>query len=43
MLFEKHGIKDIRSIFICFDGVTNRKTLLDRLKEIIYISKENIC
>lgn len=43
MLLKKHNIKDIRSIYICFDGVKNKKTLLDRLKEIIYISKENVC
>lgn len=43
MLLEKHNIKDIRSIYICFDDVKNKKTLLDRLRRIIYISKENVC
>lgn len=42
MLIEKYCIKDLRSIFICFD-VKNLKELLDKLKEIIYISKENVC
>lgn len=42
-MLEKHyNIKDLRSIFICFD-VKNLKELLDKLKEIIYISKENVC
>lgn len=43
MLFEKYNIKDIRTIYICFDETKSRKELLDRLKEIIYISKENVC
>lgn len=42
LLVEKYGIKDLRSIFICFD-VKNKRTLLDKLKESIYISKENVC
>ena len=42
MLTEQYNIKDLRTIFICFD-VKNLKELLDKLKEIIYISKENIC
>ena len=43
ILLEKYGIKDIRTIYICFDNVSNKKQLLDRLKEIIDISKENVC
>lgn len=43
ILLEKYNIKDIRSIYICFDNVKNKKMLLDRLKEIVYISKENVC
>lgn len=39
-IMEKHNIKDIRSIFICFN-VKNRKELLDKLKT--YTSKENVC
>lgn len=42
MLKEKHGIKDLRSIFICF-GVKNKKELLDKFKEMIINSKENVC
>lgn len=42
MLTEQYNIKDLRTIFICFD-VKNLKELLDKLKEVIYISKENIC
>lgn len=42
MLLEKYEIKDLRSIYICFE-VKNLKTLLDKLKEVIYISKENVC
>jgi group I intron endonuclease len=42
MLTEKYNIKDLRTIYICFD-VKNLKELLDKLKEIIYISKENVC
>lgn len=42
MLFQKYGIKDLRSVFICFN-VKNLKTFLDKLKEVINISKENIC
>lgn len=42
MLQTKYNIKDLRSIFICF-SVKNLKELLDKLKEIIYISKENVC
>lgn len=41
-LKDKYNIKDLRSIFICFN-VKNKKELLDKLKEIIYISKENVC
>lgn len=40
---EKYGIKDWRSIFICFDNVTSLKSLLDEFKNIINISKENVC
>ena len=42
MLQEKYDIKDLRSIFICFD-VKNLKSLLDKLKEVVNISKENVC
>ena len=42
-LYEKYGIKDWRSFFICFDNTKSLKTMLDKLKEIIYISKENVC
>lgn len=43
ILLKKHNIKDFRTIFICFDNVKNKKKLLDELKKIIYISKENVC
>lgn len=43
ILLKKYNIKDIRTIFICFDGVKNKKMLLNELKNIIYISKENVC
>ena len=43
ILLDKYNIKDLRSIYICFNDVKNKKTLLDRLKEIVYISKENVC
>lgn len=42
MLIDKYGIKDFRSIFICFD-VKNMKSLLDVLKKEINSSKENVC
>ena len=42
MLYDVYNIKDLRSIFICFD-VKNLKSLLDKLIEIIDISKENVC
>lgn len=42
MLIDKYNIKDFRSIYICYD-VNNLKSLLDKLKQIIYISKENVC
>lgn len=42
MLHNKYNIKDLRTIFICFD-VKNLKELLDKLKDTIYISKENVC
>lgn len=42
LLIEKYNIKDLRSIYICFE-VKNLRSLLDKLKEIIYISKENVC
>lgn len=42
MLETKYNLKDLRSIFICF-GVKNLKELLNELKKIIYISKENVC
>lgn len=42
MIFQKYEIKDLRSVFICFN-VKNLKTFLDKLKEVIIISKENVC
>ena len=39
---NKYNIKYVRNIFICFD-VKNLKELLDKFKEVIYISKENVC
>ena len=42
ILNNKYNIKDLRTIFICFD-VKNLKELLDKFKEVIYISKENVC
>lgn len=42
MIVDKYGFKDFRSIFICF-GVKNMKSLLDSLKNEIYLSKENVC
>lgn len=42
MIYEKYNIKDLRSIFVCFN-INNKKSLLDELKNIIYISKENVC
>lgn len=42
LLLDKYNIKDWRTIYICFD-VNNLKELLDKLKETIYISKENVC
>lgn len=41
MIEEKYGIKDFRSIFSCFDNVTNMKTFLQELQSII--PKENVC
>ena len=41
MVEEKYGIKDFRSIFSCFDNVTNMKTSLQELQNII--PKENVC
>ena len=43
MLIYNYNIKDFRSVFICFDNTYNLKTFLDRLKEVIITSKENIC
>lgn len=43
LIVNKYCLKDWRSIFICFDEVHSLKSLLDKLKEIIYISKENVC
>ena len=43
LIKEKYDIKDWRTIFICFDDVNSLKSLLDKLKNIIYISKENVC
>lgn len=43
LIEEKYNIKDIRTLFICYEGVNSRKTFLDKLKNIIYISKENVC
>lgn len=42
MLSNTYGIKDIRTIFACFN-VESRKELLSQLKQIINTSKENIC
>ena len=42
MLYDKYNIKDIRSIFTCFN-VKNRKELLKELQNLIIISKENVC
>lgn len=42
MLYDKYNIKDIRSIFICFN-VKNKKELLKELQNLIIISKENVC
>lgn len=42
MIYKKYNIKDLRSIFICFN-VNNKRSLLDELKNTIYISKENVC
>lgn len=41
ILYQQFNIKDIRSIFICFD-VKNKKELLTKFKEII-LFEENIC
>lgn len=43
LIKDKYDIKDWRSIFICFDDVHSLKSLLDKLKNIIYVSKENVC
>ena len=43
LIKDKYDIKDWRTIFICFDCVHSLKSLLDKLKNIIYISKENVC
>lgn len=43
LLIKKYNLKDFRTIYICFDGVTNLKSLLDKLKEIAYVSEENVC
>ena len=43
LIKDKYDIKDWRTIFICFDGVHSLKSLLDKLRNIIYISKENVC
>lgn len=40
MIKDKYEISDMRSIFLCFDNVKNKKELLDELQ---IISKENIC
>lgn len=42
-IYSIYGIKDIRSIFACFEDVNSRKELLNKLKDIIYVSKENVC
>lgn len=42
ILKRDYGIKDVRTIFDCFN-VNSRKELLDEFKLIIYLSKENIC
>lgn len=41
MIEDKYKIKDFRSIFSCFDNVTNMKTFLQELKNII--PEENVC
>lgn len=43
MLLEKHNIKDVRTIYVCFDNIKSKKALLNELKNIIHFSKENIC
>ena len=40
---DKYDIKDIRSLFACYPNINSRKAFLDKLKNIIYISKENVC
>ena len=42
LLNDKYNIMDLRTIYICFD-VKNLKSLLDKFKEVIIISKENVC
>ena len=42
IIYSKYNIKDIRSIFICFN-VKNKKELLRELQNLIIISKENVC
>ena len=43
LLIKEYNIKDFRTIYICFENVTNMKSLLDKLKEIACVSKENVC
>lgn len=40
---DKYDIKDIRNLFACYPNINSRKAFLDKLKNIIYISKENVC
>lgn len=42
LIYEEYNIKDFRSIYLCLEA-TSRKDFLKKLKEIIYISEENIC
>ena len=38
---QKYNISDFRSLYDCFDNVTNMKTFLIKLQEII--PEENVC
>ena len=42
LLFDRYEIKDLRSVFICFD-VKNYKELLLKLKKYVCTFKENVC
>lgn len=39
----EYGIKDIRSLFACYENVKSKKEFLNALKHVIDISKENVC